>query len=180
MPSRKSVFHGPVLWRPPPTPSSYLSLSFQKATLHKDNTSLLVALLAFGYWFYSQLFVCYLSILPLKFYWQKIHLFDLSFQTCTDLARNGQVMVISKDVMEGLGGVVPKIANPRNHQGADTDTNTRGFIYKLEPGSRCTRHNGAGTWTPRLRGSATLWGPVASGIRRKLHSHAGPLSRISD
>ena len=129
---------------PPPTPSSYLSLSFQKATLHKDNTSLLVALLAFGYWFYSQLFVCYLSILPLKFYWQKIHLFDLSFQTCTDLARNGQVMVISKDVMERLGDGVPKIANRRNHQGADTDANTRGFITSSSLGP-----SGAGTWTPR-------------------------------
>ena len=43
--------------------------------------------------------------------------------------------------------VVPKIANPRNHQGAHTDANTRGFIYKLELGSKCTRHSGAGTWT---------------------------------
>ena len=42
---------------------------------------------------------------------------------------------------------MPKIANPRNHQGADTDANTRGFIYKLELGSKCTRHSGAGTWT---------------------------------
>ena len=54
------------------------------------------------------------------------------------------------------GSVVPKIANPRNHGGADTDTNTRGFIYKLELGSKCTRHSGAGTWTPRLRGVAAL------------------------
>ena len=37
--------------------------------------------------------------------------------------------------------VVPKIANPRNHQGADTDANTRGFIYKLELGSKYTRHS---------------------------------------
>ena len=45
--------------------------------------------------------------------------------------------------------VVPKIANPRNHQGADTNANTRGFIYKLELGSKYTGHSGAGTWTPR-------------------------------
>ena len=42
---------------------------------------------------------------------------------------------------------MPKIANPGNHQGADTDANTRGFIYKLELGSKYTRHSGAGTWT---------------------------------
>ncbi|CAD7682570.1 unnamed protein product [Nyctereutes procyonoides] len=29
--------------------------------------------------------------------------------------------------------VVPKIANPRNHQGADTDANTRGFWASVEP-----------------------------------------------
>ena len=45
--------------------------------------------------------------------------------------------------------VVPKIANPRNHQGAHTDANTGGLIYKLELGSKYTRHSGAGTWTPR-------------------------------
>ena len=45
--------------------------------------------------------------------------------------------------------VVPKIANRRNHQEADTDANTRGFIYKLELVSMYTRHSGAGTWTPR-------------------------------
>ena len=39
------------------------------------------------------------------------------------------------------GIVVPKIANPRNHQGADTDANTRGLIYKLELGSKYTRHS---------------------------------------
>ncbi|XP_038308731.1 uncharacterized protein LOC119869613 isoform X2 [Canis lupus familiaris] len=48
-----------------------------------------------------------------------------------------------------LAPVVPKIVNPRNHQGADTDANTRGFIYKLELGSKCTRHSRAGAWTPR-------------------------------
>ena len=31
--------------------------------------------------------------------------------------------------------VMPKIVNPRNHQGADNDANTRGLIYKLELGS---------------------------------------------
>ena len=45
--------------------------------------------------------------------------------------------------------VVPKIANPRNHQGAHTDANTRGFIYKIELGSKCTQHSRAGTWTLR-------------------------------
>ena len=52
--------------------------------------------------------------------------------------------------------VVLKIANPRNHQGADTDANTQGFIHKLEHGSKYTRHSGAGTWTLRLRGIAAL------------------------
>ena len=42
-----------------------------------------------------------------------------------------------------------------------------------EPGSKYTRHSGAGARTPRLRGLATLQGPVANGIRRKLHSPAG-------
>ena len=45
--------------------------------------------------------------------------------------------------------VVPKIANLRNHQEADTDANTRGFIYKLELVSMYARHSGAGTWTQR-------------------------------
>ena len=44
--------------------------------------------------------------------------------------------------------VVPKIANPRNHQGADTDASARGFICKLELGSKYAQHSGAGTWTP--------------------------------
>ena len=35
-------------------------------------------------------------------------------------------------------GVVPKIANPRNHQGADTDASAQGFIIKLEIGSKYT------------------------------------------
>ena len=45
--------------------------------------------------------------------------------------------------------VVPKIANPRNHQEAHTEANTQRFIYKLELVSEYTRHSGAGTWTPR-------------------------------
>ena len=45
--------------------------------------------------------------------------------------------------------VEPKIANPRNHREADTDANTRGFIYKLELVSMYTRHSGAGTRNPR-------------------------------
>ena len=55
----------------------------------------------------------------------------------------------SARVGRGLGGVVPKIANRRNHREADTDANTWGFIYKLELVSMYTRHSGAGTWTPR-------------------------------
>ena len=31
---------------------------------------------------------------------------------------------------------MPKITYPRNHQGADTNANTREFIYKLELGSK--------------------------------------------
>ena len=45
--------------------------------------------------------------------------------------------------------VVPKVANPRNHQRADTDANTRGFIYKLELRSKYTPHSRAGAWTPK-------------------------------
>ena len=44
----------------------------------------------------------------------------------------------------------------RNHQGAHTDANSRGFLYKLELGYKCTGHRGEGTWTPRLRGVAAL------------------------
>ena len=36
--------------------------------------------------------------------------------------------------------VVPKFANPRNLREADTDANTRGFIYHLELVSKCTQH----------------------------------------
>ena len=50
---------------------------------------------------------------------------------------------------DSILGVVPKIANLRNHQGADTDASARGFISKLELGSKYTRHSGAGTWTPK-------------------------------
>ena len=39
--------------------------------------------------------------------------------------------------------VVPKIANPRNLREADTDANTRGFIYHLELVSKYTRQSGA-------------------------------------
>ena len=45
--------------------------------------------------------------------------------------------------------VVPKIANPRNHQGAYTEASARGFISKLQLGSKYTGHSGAGTWTPK-------------------------------
>ena len=52
---------------------------------------------------------------------------------------------------------VPKIANLRNHQGADTDASARGFIYKLEFGSKYTRHSGAKTWTPKWVTAGFLW-----------------------
>ena len=45
--------------------------------------------------------------------------------------------------------VVPKIANLRNLREANTDANTRGFIYKLELVSKYTQQSGAGTWTLR-------------------------------
>ena len=44
---------------------------------------------------------------------------------------------------------MPKIANPRNHQGANTDANMRGFIYKLELGSKYTLQSRAEAWTPK-------------------------------
>ena len=50
----------------------------------------------------------------------------------------------------------------------------RGFLYKLELESKCTRHSRAGIWTLRLIGIAALKGPVAHGIHRKLHSCVGP------
>ena len=69
--------------------------------------------------------------------------------------------------------VVLKIVNPREPQGADTDASTRGFINKLELGSKYTRHSGAGTWT--LRGVTTgfLWaglGDFQKGWRNFLSS----------
>ena len=45
--------------------------------------------------------------------------------------------------------VVSKIANLRNHQGADTDASTQGLINKLKLGSKYTHHSRAGTWTLR-------------------------------
>ena len=53
--------------------------------------------------------------------------------------------------------VVPKIANPRNHQGANTDANTREFIYKLQLGSKCAPQGGAGTGTPGWVPAGVLW-----------------------
>ena len=61
-----------------------------------------------------------------------------------------------RDVRTPGPGVVPKIVNQGNHQGAHTDGNSRGFLYKLELGCNCTKHSGAGTWIPRLRGIAAL------------------------
>ena len=45
--------------------------------------------------------------------------------------------------------VVPKIANLRNHQEADSDANTCEVIYKLDLVSKYTQHFGAGTWAQR-------------------------------
>ena len=79
--------------------------------------------------------------------------------------------------------VVPKIANPRNHQGADTDASTQGFISKLELGSKYTLHNGAGTWTPKwvTAGFFIVWSKgfsegVEEFLKFCLHSDMG-LSR---
>ena len=44
---------------------------------------------------------------------------------------------------------MPKIANLRNHQEAHTDANTRGFIYRLELGSKYTPYSRAGAWTAK-------------------------------
>ena len=55
--------------------------------------------------------------------------------------------------------VVPKIANLRNHQGANTAASTLGFISKLELGSKYMQHSRAGTWTPRWV-SAEFYGLV--------------------
>ena len=44
---------------------------------------------------------------------------------------------------------MPKIANLRNPQGADSDAHARGFISKFELGSQYTQHSGAGTLTPK-------------------------------
>ena len=54
-----------------------------------------------------------------------------------------------RELFGGVLAVVPKIANPRNHQGPNTNASARGFISKLELGSKYTRHSGAGTWTPK-------------------------------
>ncbi|XP_048962685.1 uncharacterized protein LOC118353533 isoform X17 [Canis lupus dingo] len=71
--------------------------------------------------------------------------------------------------------VLPKIANPRNHREADTNANTRGFIYKLELVSKYTRHSGAGTWTPRTPWR-TLEAPLgATSISERTPlNHRGP------
>ena len=61
-----------------------------------------------------------------------------------------------KGCQDPCPGVVPKIVNQGNHQGAHTDGNSRGFLYKLELGCNCTQHSGAGTWILRLRGIAAL------------------------
>ena len=60
----------------------------------------------------------------------------------------GEVLGVSR-IPDKPPNVVLKIANPRNHQGADTDASTRGFISKLELWSKYTHHSGAGTWTLR-------------------------------
>ena len=71
---------------------------------------------------------------------------------------------------------MPKIVNPRNHQGAATDASGQRFISKLELGSKCTRHSGAGTWTPRWVTAGFLWaglGDFQKGWRNFFHSDMG-------
>ena len=63
---------------------------------------------------------------------------------------------VAKD-LPNIGRIVPKIANPRNHQGANTNASTRGFIRKLEFGPKYPRHGGAGAWTPRGVPAGFLW-----------------------
>lgn len=75
----------------------------------------------------------------------------------------GGVLGVSR-IPDEPPNVMPLISNLRDHQGADTEANAGGFICKLELGPKYTRHSRAGTWTPRLRGVAVLWGPVANEI----------------
>ena len=52
---------------------------------------------------------------------------------------NGEGLEIDgKYRLEDFESVVPKIVNLRNHQGANNDASTRGFIYKLELGYKYT------------------------------------------
>ena len=67
----------------------------------------------------------------------------------------------------------PKLRIWENHQGADTDASTWHFINKLELGSKYSRHNGAGTWTPRGVTVGFLWaglGDFQEGWRNFLSS----------
>ena len=82
--------------------------------------------------------------------------FILSFLFTSSHSPSSHLLLLLLSLLLGHLGVVPKIANPRNHQGADTDAITRGIIYKLKPGSKYTQRSRAGTWTPRLRGLATV------------------------
>ena len=80
---------------------------------------------------------------------------------------------------------MPKIANPRNHQGADTYASTRGFIYKLELGSKYTPHSRAGAWTLRWVTAGFFMGwsrgfseGVEEFLKFCLHFDMGPSSAL--
>ena len=79
---------------------------------------------------------------------------------------------------------MPKIVNPRNHYGADTDANTQGLISKLELASKYTRHSRAGTWTPRwcFAFKGLSWGPpkgLEQFLKFCLHFDMGPWRALS-
>ena len=50
---------------------------------------------------------------------------------------------VGREFMQGIEmkNVMPLISNPRDHQEADTDANTRGCICKLKLGPKYTRHS---------------------------------------
>ena len=63
---------------------------------------------------------------------------------------------------------MPEIVNPRNHRGANTDASTRGFINKLELGSKYTRHERSRDLDPEVGSSLVLWaglGDIQKGRR---------------
>ena len=82
----------------------------------------------------------------------------------------GGVLGVSR-ILDEPPNVVPKIANTRNHQGADTDASTRG----LELGPKYTRHSRAGAWTPRGVPAGVLWAGLGDFQKEEefFHSYMG-------